>query len=59
MSTQLTTEGAKQSLNSHVEAKGGEIFAKYGPQIGWSEMQAILNDRSCVRYPCTLDFDAS
>jgi hypothetical protein len=59
MSTQLTTEGAKQSLNSHVEAKGCEIFAKYGPQIGWSEMQAVLNDRSCVRYPCTLDFDAS
>jgi len=26
------------------------------PQIGWAELQAILQDRTCVRYPCDLEF---
>ena len=53
----LTAEDAKQSLTAHVAAKGEEIFAKYGPHIGWSELQLILNDRACVRYPCEVVFD--
>jgi len=57
MSTQLTAIDAKQSLNTHVAAKGIEIFQKYGPQIGWNELQSILQDRACVRYPCELVFD--
>ena len=57
MATQLTAADAKQALNAHVAAKGAEIFEKYGPQIGWPELQAILKDRSCVRYPCELVFD--
>ena len=59
MATQLTTADAKQSLNAHVAAKGAEIFEKYGPQIGWVELQAILKDRACVRYPCELVFESS
>jgi hypothetical protein len=59
MATQLTAEDARQSLNSHVAAKGAEIHAKYGPHIGWKELQRILDDRSCVRYPCKLVFDAT
>ncbi len=59
MPTQLTAEHAKQSLTAHVQAKGAEVFAKYGPQIGWTELQALLNDRTCVRYPCTIVFDAA
>ncbi len=59
MPTQLTADHAKQSLSAHVRAKGEEIFAKYGPQIGWTELQAILADRTCVRYPCTIKFDAA
>ena len=57
MATQLTAADAKQSLNAHVAAKGAEIFEKYGPQIGWPELQLILRDRACVRYPCALVFD--
>jgi hypothetical protein len=53
----LTAEDAKQSLTAHVAAKGEEIFAKYGPHIGWNELQLILNDRACVRYPCEIVFD--
>jgi hypothetical protein len=59
MATQLTTTDAKQSLTAHVATKGAEIFAKYGPVIGWTELQAILKDRACVRYPCQLVFDGA
>jgi hypothetical protein len=59
MATQLTATDAKQSLNAHVAAKGAELFRKYGPQIGWKELQAILQDRTCVRYPCELVFDSA
>ena len=58
MATQLTAEDAKQSLTAHVAAKGTEIFEKYGPQIGWKDLLAILEDRGCVRYPCEVAFDA-
>jgi hypothetical protein len=53
-----TPEEARQSLNGHVTAKGGEIRAKYGPHIGWPELQRILADRDFVRYPCELAFNA-
>jgi len=56
MPTQLTTEDFKQSLNSHVAAKGEEIRAKFGPNIGWDELHRILEDRACVRYPCVIRF---
>ena len=59
MATQLTATDAKLSLNAHVAAKGAEIFEKYGPAIGWPELQAILKDRTCVRYPCDLVFDSA
>ena len=59
MATQLTADDARQSLTSHVVAKGAEINAKYGPRIGWKELQRILEDRSCVRYPCQVVFDAA
>lgn len=59
MAKQLTADDARQSLSAHVGAKGAEIFAKYGPQIGWSQLQAIVEDRACVRYPCRIEFDAA
>jgi len=57
--TQLTADDARQSLKAHVAAKGAEIFEKYGPHIGWQELQQILKDENCVRYPCEIVFDAS
>lgn len=59
MAKQLTADDVRQSLAAHVEAKGAEIFAQYGPQIGWPQLQAILEDRACVRYPCRIEFDAA
>ena len=59
MAVQLQAQDARESLNTHVAAKGDEARQKYGPHIGWAELQRILADRSCVRYPCELVFDAS
>lgn len=58
MPTQLTADDARLSLGAHAAAKGAEIFAKYGPAIGWRELRLILEDRACVRYPCELVFSA-
>ena len=57
MDKKLTAEDAKQSLTAHVSVKGEEIREKYGPKIGWNELQLILADRSACRYPCELVFD--
>ena len=40
-------------------ALGTETHAKYGPRIGWSQLRRILEDRTCVRYPCEITFDAA
>jgi hypothetical protein len=59
MSKQLTVDDFKQSLNSHVATKAEEIRARYGPHIGSGELAAMLDDRSAVRYPCEIVFDAT
>jgi hypothetical protein len=59
MPTKLTADDARQSLTAHVAAKGAEIREKYGPVIGWDELQRIVADRACVRYPCEIVFDAA
>jgi hypothetical protein len=59
VSKQLTADDARESLSAHVAARGAEIFEKYGPRIGWSELLRLLQDRACVRYPCAVAFDAA
>lgn len=59
MPKQLTADDARQSLSAHVAEKGAEIFAEYGPRIGWKELPLILQDRACVRYPCEIVFDST
>ena len=58
MQDKPTLDDARESLAAHVAAKGAEIRAKFGPEIGWSQLQLILADPECVRYPCELAFDA-
>jgi len=50
---------ARQSLKACAAAIGAEIYDKYGPRIGWTQLLQILGDRSCVRYPCEIVFDAA
>src|SRR5438477_12900544 len=59
MAKQLTIDDARQSLGTHVAAKGEEIRAKYGPHLDWGQLLQMLEDRSCVRYPCAIVFDAA
>jgi hypothetical protein len=59
MARQLTATDARESLTAHVESKGVEIYLKYGPQIGRAELERLLADRACVRYPCEIVFDAT
>jgi len=58
MPRQLTAEDAKQSLNDHAAAKGADLWNKYGPTIGWPQLQEILKDRVFARYPCEIVFGA-
>ena len=58
MAIQLTAEDARQSLTAHVEGKGVEAYLKHGPHIGWEQLQHMLSDPTCVRYPCEIRFDA-
>ena len=58
MPTKLTVDDARQSLNAHVAEKGAAIREKYGPTIGWPELQRLVADRACVRYPCEIAFDS-
>ncbi|HWW03527.1 MAG TPA: hypothetical protein VNZ64_27740 [Candidatus Acidoferrum sp.] len=57
MSKQLTIDDARQSLNAHLAFKGAEVREKYGPQLGWDDLLRLLEDRTCVRYPCEVRFD--
>ena len=59
MAIQRTADDAKQSLTGHVETKGLEIFHKYGPQLGWTDLPRLLEDRVYVRYPCEIAFDSA
>ena len=59
MARQLTADDARQSLREHVAGKGAELRARYGPVIGWRELQLILEDRAFVRYPCKIEFNSA
>lgn len=56
MATTLRAEDARESLTAHVEAKGVEALLKFGPQIGWTQLLRLLDDRAMVRYPCEIVF---
>ncbi len=57
MSKKLSAQDAVDSMHAHAEVKGGEIHAKYGPSIGWSQIERILADRACVRYSCRVELN--
>jgi hypothetical protein len=59
MAAPPSAHDAQHSLNTCAAAIGAEIYAKYGPRIGWNQLLQILEDRSCARYPCKIVFDAA
>jgi len=56
MATLPTAADARDSLTTHAASKGVEVFLKYGPGLDWDRLQALLADRTCVRYPCRVEF---
>ncbi len=46
-------------MSAHAAARGADLLEKYGPHIGWSQLDRILHDRSVVRYPCEIVFDST
>jgi hypothetical protein len=59
MAAPPSAQEVRQSLNACAAAVGAEIYAKYGPRIGWKQLLQILEDRSCTRYPCEIVFEAA
>lgn len=59
MARRLESEEVRQALSAQVATQGAEIHRRYGPEIGWDELMRLLEDRSCVRYPCEIRFDAA
>ena len=58
LATPPSAQEARQSLHASAAALGAGIYDKYGPRIGWKQLLQILEDRTCVRYPCEIVFDA-
>jgi hypothetical protein len=59
MARQLNTEEARQNLSAQVATQGAAIHSRYGPEIDWNKLMQLLEDRSCVRYPCEIRFDSA
>jgi hypothetical protein len=59
MNERLNAQDAERALGDHAHDKGLAIHATYGPDLNWESLLDLLNDRECVRYPCTIKFDST
>jgi hypothetical protein len=57
MARELKTEQVSPILRDEVSAQAAAIHVKYGPQVGWDQLQRLLDDRTLVPYPCEIRFD--
>lgn len=58
MARHCKAEEARESLSAEIAVKAAAIRQKYGPEIGWNELQKLLEDRDCTSFPCEIRFDA-
>src|SRR5579859_1437773 len=58
MARELKTALVRPGLRDQVSAQAAQIHRKYGPQLGWDQLHQLLEDRTLVRYPCEIRFDA-
>jgi len=56
--TRLTAEDARVALRDHVEEKALAARRRYGGTVDEGAVRRMLEDRSVVRYPTQLRFDA-
>ena len=55
----LTTEASRRRVSEDLAAKAAEIRARYGPVIGWDQLQSVLQDRRLTPFPCEIRFDST
>jgi hypothetical protein len=55
----VTEDELKSSVTEHVAERARAIRDKYGPDIDYPTLLEVLEDRECVRYPVTIQFDTS
>jgi hypothetical protein len=58
MARHLKSADVREHLGAELVSKAAEIRQKYGPDIGWDELQRLLQDRNCAPFPCEIRFDA-
>ena len=58
MATRLKSDAKPGLLGAHVAAQAAQIRHKYGPQLGWDQLELLLADRDFVLYPCEIRFDS-
>jgi hypothetical protein len=54
---EVDAEGGHRSLMEHATNKALDARARIGPDIGYSDLLALLQDASVVRYPTRIAFD--
>lgn len=59
MARHLKGEDVHQLLTADLAAKAAEIRRRYGPEIGWEQLQQLLNDPDITPFPCEVRFDAA
>jgi hypothetical protein len=59
MARHFKAEDARRCLSADLAAKAAEIRQRYGPAIGWDELQSLLRDRELTPFPCEIRFDAA
>jgi hypothetical protein len=59
MARRLQKEDVHESVRAHAASRGAEIHQKYGAEIGWDKLLQLLEDRTFVRFPCEIRFDAA
>lgn len=59
MAKRLKAETLSGDLAAELLAKAGEIRRRYGPEIGWKQIQQILVDPQITPFPCEICFDAN
>ena len=59
MARHFKSEDVRQCVAAEVAAKAAEIRHRYGPQLGWEQLQQLLQDREFTLFPCEIRFDAA
>lgn len=58
MARHCKAEDVRESLSAEITAKAAALRQKYGPEIGWEQLQRLLQDPDYAPFPCEIRFDS-